>query len=164
MDLRPRRVELLRRTIQAAAARSVRIVRADALEPLPFDASFDLVLLDAPCSGLGTIRRDPEIRWRRAPEDLAGFAAAQGRMLRHAADAVRPGGRLVYATCSSEPEENDEVVDRLLAERPDPRAVLPDLSPPVAAALDPDGRLRTPPPGHDLDAFFAAMLVKRKHL
>ncbi len=169
MDVRPRRLELLRRTKLLAEARAVRLVRADALVPLPFGAVFDLVLVDAPCSGLGTIRRDPEIRWRRAPEDLAGFAAAQRRMLDNAANAVRPGGRLVYATCSSEPEENDEVVDRLLAERPDleavdPRALRPDLSAALAAALDPDGRLRTCPSRHDLEAFFAAMLVKSKHL
>ena len=169
MDLRPRRVELLRRTVAASRAQSIRLARADALAPLPFGAIFDLVLLDAPCSGLGTVRRDPEIRWRRTPDELAEFAAVQLRMLRHAADVVRPGGRLVYATCSSEPDENDEVVSRLLAERPelaavDPRTVCPVLPPSVAAALDPDGRLRTSPAGHNLEAFFAAMLVKRKHL
>ena len=78
--------------------------------PLPFPDRFDCVMVDAPCSGLGTLRRDPDIRWRRTEADLPPLAAAQLTMLRHAAAAVAPGGRLVYATCSSEPEENEDVV------------------------------------------------------
>ena len=75
--------------------------------------TFDCVLVDAPCSGLGTLRRDPDIRWRRREGDLEPLAASQRRMLQHAAEAVAPGGRLVYATCSSEPEENEAVADGL---------------------------------------------------
>ena len=96
----------------------VRIAQLDLTAPLPFPAVFDLVLVDAPCSGLGTIRREPEIRWRRTAEDLARFADQQQRMLSHAAAGVRPGGRLVYATCSSEPEENEAVAAAFLADHP----------------------------------------------
>ena len=112
-DVRSRRVELLRRTVAASGASRVRIVQADLLTPLPFGEVFDCVLVDAPCSGLGTLRRDPDIRWRRRESDLAPLAEAQLVMLGHAAEAVAPGGRLVYATCSSEPEENEAVADRL---------------------------------------------------
>ena len=81
--------------------------------------TFDLVLIDAPCSGLGTIRRDPDIRWRRSPDDLPRFAAAQRELLARAADLVKPGGRLLYSTCSSEPEENEDVVAAFLGDRHD---------------------------------------------
>ena len=97
-DVRDRRIDLLQRTVLASGATNIRIVQADLLAPLPFGTAFDCVVVDAPCSGLGTLRRDPDIRWRRAEADLATLADAQRRMLRHAAQAVAPGGRLVYAT------------------------------------------------------------------
>ena len=161
-DVRPGRLALLRRTVERSGARSVRLAQLDAGQPLPFQAdTFDLVLIDAPCSGLGTIRRDPEIRWRRTEADLARFAAAQRRMLHHAAGVVRPGGHLVYATCSSEPEENDEVVAAFLAEHAtfsllDVRSTHPP--PGLSQVLDEGGVLRTSPLAHGLEAFFGAVL------
>jgi 16S rRNA (cytosine967-C5)-methyltransferase len=125
---------------------------------------FDLVLLDAPCSGLGTLRRDPEIRWRRKERDLALLSAAQRAMLDQASAVVRPGGRLVYATCSSEPEENDEVVDAFLVSHPSFSLVRPVADPHatgLAAVLDERGLLRTSPITHGLEAFFAATLQRR---
>jgi len=161
-DVRERRIDLLRRTVGAAGASNVRIVQADLLKPLPFTAGFDCVLVDAPCSGLGTLRRDPDIRWHRREGDLVTFAAAELTMLQHAADRVIPGGRLIYATCSSEPEENDQVVDDFLAEATefepiDMRGRLPALEP----VLDDRGRLRTSPVQHGLEAFFGAVLHRR---
>ncbi len=158
-DHRRGRVALLRETL-ARVGLPVPIVRLDARTPLPFGAVFDCVLLDAPCSGLGTIRRDPDLKWRRTGGDLARFAATERRLLASAAEVVRPGGRLVYATCSSEPEENMAVVDGLLAD--DARfslAAVPRTIP--AALIDPRGCLATMPPVHELDAFFAAVLVRR---
>jgi 16S rRNA (cytosine967-C5)-methyltransferase len=162
-DVRQRRVELLRRTIAATGARNVRIVQADLLAPLPFSQQFDSVIVDAPCSGLGTLRRDPDIRWRRREADLAAFAAAELTMLRNAADAVAPGGRLLYATCSSEPDENEAVVDAFLTAMPrfapvNARDAAPALP---GAVVDPRGHLRTQPHLHDLEAFFAAMLRRQ---
>ena len=149
-----------------SAARSpcVRVTRADVSGVLPFTAAFDGVLLDAPCSGLGTLRRDPEIRWRRSQADLDRLAALQSTMLDRAADVVVPGGRIVYATCSSEPEENEDVVSRFLTRREDfalaPERIPPTLSPFVT----PGGHFRTLPFRDSLEAFFGAILVKTKDL
>jgi len=163
-DVRARRVDLLRRTLAAAAATRVQVVQADLLAPLPFPACFDCVVVDAPCSGLGTLRRDPDIRWRRREADLPALAAAQLRMLGHAADVVRPGGRLVYATCSSEPEENEDVVGAFLRHAPaftavDARAVHPALA---AELIDSRGQLRTAPDRHGLEAFFGAVFERSR--
>jgi 16S rRNA (cytosine967-C5)-methyltransferase len=162
-DRRPARIALLRATLARARAGAL-VVALDAEAGLPFGPVFDRVLLDAPCSGLGTLRRDPDIKWRLRPEHLPRLATAQAAMLRHAADAVRPGGTLVYATCSSEPDENDEVVDRFLAGAPHFRAEPFSAGPAPGAreTIDDRGRLRTRPFAHGLDAFFAARLVRRE--
>ncbi len=96
---------------------------ADARNPLPFRRLFDRVLVDAPCSGTGTLARNPEIKWRLKPDDLEDLQAKQQRILSNALDCLAPGGVLVYSTCSVEPEENRRVVERVLAERPGFRAV-----------------------------------------
>jgi len=162
-DVRARRVRLLHNTVCAAGAACVRIVHVAISGELPFAPRFDRVLVDAPCSGLGTIRRDPDIRWRRTEGDLAVFARDQLALLARAAEVVRPGGRLVYATCSSEPEENEMVVDTFLAGRPD--FTLFDLrahaTAPLMPLVDERGRLQTLPFVHGLEAFFAAALVRR---
>lgn len=89
----------------------IKPVILDATQRLPFwQESFDKVLVDAPCSGTGTLRRNPEIRWRLSPGDFRLLAEQQKRILRNALEMVKPGGRLVYSTCSVEPEENEEVI------------------------------------------------------
>jgi 16S rRNA (cytosine967-C5)-methyltransferase len=142
----------------------VSIVQADLLAPLPFADPFDCVLVDAPCSGLGTVRRDPDIKWRRRESDLPVLAAAQRRMLTHAAATVRPGGRVIYATCSSEPEENELVArDFLTASRDfiqvDARTVHAQLSP---ALVDESGYFRSAPDRHQLEMFFGAVFERRR--
>jgi 16S rRNA (cytosine967-C5)-methyltransferase len=163
-DARPRRMALLRQTLETAGV-AAPLVQLDRAAGAPFGSVIDVVFVDAPCSGLGTIRRDPEIRWRRQPDDLPVFAARQRQMLARAGAAVKPGGRLVYATCSSEPEENDEVVDSFLESHPEfrvvPSGTVAGRLPPAAASLlDPDGRLRTRPWRDELEAFFAAAMVR----
>jgi 16S rRNA (cytosine967-C5)-methyltransferase len=161
-DVRQRRMSLLRDTVAASGATHVHVVRIAPDGQLPFSGSFDRVLVDAPCSGLGTIRRDPDIRWRRVESDLATLADAQVQLLHRAADAVRPGGRLVYATCSSEPDENEGVVARFLGDRPDYAAMsLRGESAILEPLLDDRGMLRTLPFAHGLEAFFAAALSRR---
>jgi 16S rRNA (cytosine967-C5)-methyltransferase len=96
--------------------KSIRPVILDAVEPLPFaEHSFDKVLVDAPCSGTGTLRRNPEIRWRLTPVDVMKLAEQQKEILRRAVEMVKPGGRLVYSTCSVEREENEEVIKDVIA-------------------------------------------------
>jgi 16S rRNA (cytosine967-C5)-methyltransferase len=158
-DIRGRRLDLLARTVAASGATSIRVVQADAAA-LPFRTGFDWVLLDAPCSGLGTIRRDPEVRWRRGEADLRELAESQKRMLIETARVLRPGGRLVYATCSSEPEENEAVVAAVVSAAVVRPATAADLPPPVRALVNADGHLRTYPFSHGLEAFFAAVVVK----
>jgi 16S rRNA (cytosine967-C5)-methyltransferase len=163
-DVRARRIDLLKQTVHASGAKSIHVVQVDTKGPLSFDASFDRVLVDAPCSGLGTIRRDPDIRWRRSAEDLPALAERQIELLRRAATTVRPGGRLVYATCSSEPEENEQIVDRFLDSHPAFGLVdlgqerLPDT---LAPLLDERGMFRTLPFRDRLEAFFAAAMRRR---
>ncbi len=163
-DVRARRIDLLARAVHASGARCIRIVQADAAAPLPFRRQFDRLLLDAPCSGLGTLRRDPDIRWRRTEQDLPILASAQLAMIERAAAVVGAGGRLIYSTCSSEPDENEDVVAAFLTAHGDTfRAARPDeLAGSLAPFLTPEGHLRTLPFRHHLEAFFAAMLVKTK--
>ena len=163
-DVRERRVDLLRRTVAAAGASNVRIVQADLLKPLPFASTFDCVLVDAPCSGLGTLRRDPDIRWRRREGDLVTFAAAELTMVQQAAERVAPGGRLIYATCSSEPEENEGVADAFLATTPAFEPVSARGAHPLLAdaLIDTRGHLRTEPHPHGLEAFFGAVFERRR--
>ena len=144
MDVRPNRVRLLMRTVERCQIANAAVVHGPADAPLPFKpGEFALVLVDAPCSGLGTVRRDPDIKWRRSVEDLPAFAATQRRLLKRAADHVERGGVLVYATCSSEPEENDDVVTAFLAESP---------------GFAMERRHQTLPFNDGLEAFFAAVL------
>jgi 16S rRNA (cytosine967-C5)-methyltransferase len=160
-DVRARRISLLEDTVRISGARNIDIVTVPADGPLPFDERFDRVLVDAPCSGLGTVRRDPDIRWRRREEDLPRLAHDQTALLERAAAVVAPGGRLVYATCSSEAEENDAVVAAFLGAHPD--FTLVDLRqearlpPPL---VDAAGMFRTLPFAHGLEAFFAAAVVR----
>jgi 16S rRNA (cytosine967-C5)-methyltransferase len=165
-DVRDRRMALLRQTIQAVGADSIRLVQADLLQPLPFRARFSTVVVDAPCSGLGTLRRDPDIRWRREEDALAGFAAAQRRMLEHASALVDAGGRLVYATCSSEPEENEAVAAAFLAAHPEFAPLRADAAHPaiVPELVDARGHLRTEPDRHGLELFFGAVFERARHL
>jgi len=149
------REQRLRGNLRRVEARNVVSVVADALAPavLPVDA----VLLDAPCTGTGTFRRHPDARWRLKPSDLAVMATTQRALLRSAAQIVRPGGLLVYATCSLETEENDAQIESFLAEHPD-WALEPPPEGVVAASVLDAGRLRTLPQRHAVDGAFAARL------
>jgi 16S rRNA (cytosine967-C5)-methyltransferase len=158
-DVRKNRVALLASTVAASGASHVHIVRADATA-LPFGERFDCVLLDAPCSGLGTIRRDPDVKWRRTEFELSDLSAMQLRMLRACAAVLKASGRVVYSTCSGEPEENEQVVRAFIAEsgyREVPRADLPASA---RSLVNEQGHLRTYPFRDGVEAFFAAVLVR----
>jgi 16S rRNA (cytosine967-C5)-methyltransferase len=166
-DVRSARLELLRETVHASGAKNIRVQQADLEAGLPFGDEFDLVFVDAPCSGLGTLRRDPDIRWRRTEADLAPLSRAQLTMIRNAAKAVRPGGRLVYSTCSSEPEENEAVISQFLQSNEAFRQVDLNVERPayfgaLEPVLDETGVLRTRPDQHGLEAFYGAVLRRVK--
>jgi 16S rRNA (cytosine967-C5)-methyltransferase len=148
---------------------NVRLVQLDATQDLPFGMRFDRILVDAPCSGTGTLARHPEIRWRLRPEQFAEFRALQVQMLRNALAQLAPGGRLVYSTCSIEPEENEDVVAEVLRSTPGVRrvptgeisaALAPQLAPGVSASalFDDAGQFHTLPGQQATDGFFAASL------
>jgi len=166
LDLHPRRVELITRGAERLGCRGIEgrtwdLTRApDFLEA----ASFDRILVDAPCSGLGVLRRNPEIRWRRRPADVKDMAHQQATILNNVAPLLRPGGRLVYSLCTFGPEETDGVVQSFLAKHPDfVRCDLRDGTPKAWHTLfDDGGSLRTLPHRHDgMDAFYATAFQKR---
>lgn len=128
--------------------------------PEPLKERFDHVLVDAPCTGLGTLRRNPEIKWHTAAADLTGFTRTQNTVLQNASLGVRKGGRLIYCTCSIMPQENENVISNFLKLNshfslcPPPESISPKL-------IDSHGYFRTFPHLHNTDGFFAAIL-KRK--
>jgi 16S rRNA (cytosine967-C5)-methyltransferase len=127
--------------------------------PESFQGAFDRVLLDAPCSGLGTLRHNPEIRWRIKPADIDTAMSLQKRLLRKAADCVKPGGRLVYSVCTVTPEENEAVVADLLATRSEFKSIPPEGIP--AELVDAGGFFRTFPHRHATDGFFGALFTRQ---
>jgi 16S rRNA (cytosine967-C5)-methyltransferase len=140
-------------------------IQLDATQALPFGCQFERILLDAPCSGTGTLARNPEIKWRLQQADLERFAEAQVKMLKSALGSLALAGRLVYATCSLEPEENEGVVERILEESPGYQVVSPaelkSAYPALSPLFDPQGYLRTRPDLHSMDGFFAAVITRR---
>ncbi|MCB5174564.1 16S rRNA (cytosine(967)-C(5))-methyltransferase RsmB [Microvirga lenta] len=144
-----------------------RAVDAEKLDEPPFDA----ILLDAPCSATGTIRRHPDVAWTKGEEDVKKLAGLQSRLLDKAAGLLKPGGRLVYCTCSLEAEEGERQAEAFLARHPDfvRSPVTPEEVGGLAECLTPAGDVRTLPchltvAGHDrsgLDGFFMARFVRR---
>jgi 16S rRNA (cytosine967-C5)-methyltransferase len=139
-------------------------VRLDAAQTLPFRVRFDRILLDAPCSGTGTLARNPEIKWRLDPRDITRLAELQATMLRNALPALASGGRLVYATCSLEREENEGVVEKVLNEQSAFR-VLPSRElalshPRLVPLFNSHGYFGTRPDQHAMDGFNAAVIVR----
>jgi 16S rRNA (cytosine967-C5)-methyltransferase len=159
------RLSRLTQNVGRLRAANVVPLACDLSRRAPFRGSFDDVLVDAPCSGTGTLRRHPEIRWRLKPDDLLVHGERQRRILSAAAEVVRPGGRLVYSVCSIEPEEGEDVVASFLADRPefaraDPRS---GLSITARTRIGGDLALSTSPLDDGMDGFFAVLLTRRRH-
>jgi 16S rRNA (cytosine967-C5)-methyltransferase len=167
VELHAHRARLLRKLVPN---RNVEVVHGD-ITQLTFPETFDRVLADVPCSGTGTLARNPEIKWRLRPEDLQALQSRQVSILRAAARHLSPGGRLVYSTCSLEGEENAQVIEEILAQdsslhvldcrhelrrlQTEGKLIWADLDSLVNA-----GYLRTLPGNHPCDGFFAAVLQK----
>jgi 16S rRNA (cytosine967-C5)-methyltransferase len=166
-DIHPHRARLLRKLVPAE---NVEVVTADIRE-LPPGGSFDRVLADVPCSGTGTLARNPEIKWRLKADDLADLSTRQAAILKSAMAQVGPGGRLVYSTCSLEREENEEMVEAALAEQNEFKLIPAEeelsvlrsereLAWPNSLDLVNGPYLRTLPGTHPCDGFFAAVLKR----
>ena len=165
LDRNPRRLELVVRAGRRLGLPQLACQERDAsnsLQVLGGEAGFQRVLVDAPCSGLGTLRRNPDARWRVRAKDTAELARLQGTLLRNAAATLSPRGTLVYSTCTLLPEENEQVVGDFLAAHPDfSRAPLARLPENVRPLCDAAGDLRCLPHLHDTDGFYAARLERR---
>ncbi|HVP59361.1 MAG TPA: 16S rRNA (cytosine(967)-C(5))-methyltransferase RsmB [Myxococcaceae bacterium] len=159
VDLYPAKLEKIRSEARRLRLDDrIEVLAHDATEPFPESIGpVDAVLLDAPCTGLGTLRRHPELRWRREEPDLPRLATLQRRILERCQEVVPPGGLLVYAVCSTEPEEGQDQVDLFLRSHPD----FTLETPPVAERLGwplAQGALRTLPGPDGMDGFYAARL------
>ena len=166
-DIHPHRARVLRKI---ASQPNVHVLAADARQ-LPFTADFDRILVDVPCSGTGTLARNPEIKWRLKPEDLTDLQARQIAILTSAQQHVEPGGRIVYSSCSLEAEENEEVINAVLKTASEFQ-ILPmrqellrlknsgALAWPETETLLSGNFLRTIPGVHPCDGFFAAVIQR----
>jgi 16S rRNA (cytosine967-C5)-methyltransferase len=167
IELHPHRAALLKKLVSSD---NVRVIAADTRR-LPLDKKFDRILVDAPCSGTGTLARNPEIKWRLETEDISRLQGYQLEILAAAMNHVAPGGRLIYSTCSLEPEENERVVEKALAANPDfclidclselqrlkenHELIIENMESLLSGSY-----LRTVPGVHPSDGFFAAILKK----
>ncbi|MGZ8847445.1 MAG: 16S rRNA (cytosine(967)-C(5))-methyltransferase RsmB, partial [Pyrinomonadaceae bacterium] len=158
-DLYEHRLRTLRELATTQGNGSIRLVTHDAEGDLPFaDVSFDRVLVDAPCAGTGTLRRNPEIRWRIGPADIAELSSKQTRILRNAARMVRPGGTLLYSTCSLEKDENEVVAEAFIKEHVEFNQIRPDAA---GHLLTESGAIRTWPHRQDVNGFFMIVFQRR---
>jgi 16S rRNA (cytosine967-C5)-methyltransferase len=169
VELHWHRAELLRKRVLAS---NVQVISADVRE-LPVGELFDRVLVDAPCSGTGTIARNPEIKWRLTPEDLVDLSARQLAILQSAMKQVARGGRLVYSSCSLEREEDERVIEEALRANPSFRFLNiqsrietlqreGEFLTKETSSLIHGSYLRTIPGVHDCDGFFVGLL-ERSH-
>lgn len=176
VELHSHRASLLQRLLRAhpplaeAAASNISVIAADA-RSLPFTSKFERVLADMPCSGTGTLSRNPEIKWRLKPEDLGDLQERQLAILQSAMAQLAAGGRLIYSTCSLEKEENEDVIERALKQDSSLRVVdcrteleqlkqTGELIWPDISSITRGSYLRTLPGVHPCDGFFAAILEK----
>jgi 16S rRNA (cytosine967-C5)-methyltransferase len=165
VDRNTRRLDLVQRAARRLGLTGIQTVARDAtrsLAELAPEGGFDRILVDAPCSGLGTLRRNPDAKWRVKPGDPARLADIQRALVGNTTALLRPGGALVYSACTVLAEENEEIARHFLRGSrdfsPTPKDAVPDE---VKAVADPDGFLRTFPHIHDTDGFFAARFERR---
>ncbi|NPA48470.1 MAG: 16S rRNA (cytosine(967)-C(5))-methyltransferase RsmB [Thermodesulfobacteria bacterium] len=165
MDVFPWRLERLKENAKRLGVTNIEVITGDATKAIETLGGnfFDRILVDAPCTGTGVIRRHPDIKWARTPEDLTRVPEKQLALLKSLAPLLKRGGVMVYATCSLEPEENEEVIAKFLKEMPgfeveDARKALPETAHELVGE---DGFMRTYPHRHGLDGFFGARLRKK---
>ncbi|MBM3263966.1 MAG: 16S rRNA (cytosine(967)-C(5))-methyltransferase RsmB [candidate division Zixibacteria bacterium] len=159
-DVSPGRLRRLQEHVRRMGFQRIATVATDGCN-LGLRLQADRVLVDAPCSGLGTVARRAELRWRRRPEDLEANGKIQTGLLEQAGRLVRPGGVLVYSTCTIEPEENEYIVEEFCRRHPEFRAERPETWPSACSdMLGPDYRVRTLPSVHRIDGSFAVRMKR----
>jgi 16S rRNA (cytosine967-C5)-methyltransferase len=161
-DTSAERLAVLAREQARLELQSITVRAADARDAGVAPDSMDYALLDAPCSGTGSLRRQADARWRKTPEGITELTTLQGALLEAAARAVKPGGILLYCTCSLEPEENEDVVNAFLADHPDWQRDPAGIKHKTlhVDAFDADGDVRLLPQRENTDGFYAARLVR----
>ncbi len=164
VDISARRLSLLQENCHRLGVRIVTPLRDDLIKPRVFKGEwrFDRILVDPPCSGLGTLWRNPDIKWKRKEEEISTFKGVQRAILSQLAPCLKRGGSLIYGTCTLTREENEEVVADFIAEHPgfeveDLRRVLPQD---LMSLVREDGFFRSSTHRHNMDGFFAARLKK----
>ena len=163
LDRNAQRLALVGRAARRLGLGNVTALERDATQPLADlpGAPFDRILVDAPCTGLGTLRRNADARWRVSPDDPVRLAETQRALLDAVSGVLRPGGTLVYSTCTLTSEENDEVIASFLAGRPElRRSAVTELPETLHPLLDAGGALRTWPHRHGMDGFFAVRMER----
>jgi 16S rRNA (cytosine967-C5)-methyltransferase len=166
-DVHPHRVGLIRENQRRLGINSIEACVRDAVGSIRESALYDRILVDVPCSGLGVLRRRADARWNRKPEDIRRLAEIQGQILSHALSLLAPGGKLLYSTCTTEPEENRQTVEKALAAYPECRK-----SPLALPYGKEENRSLLPDPArgwdaqflpfiHGLEGFYMALIEKR---
>ncbi len=159
-DFQEKRIQLLINTLKGSSIRNSEVLVADASISPPFSRRFDAVIVDAPCSGLGTLRRNPEIKWNFKPEEFSELQRRQKIILDSASQAVRTGGFLLYSTCSTEPEENEDVIQHFLKTNPAFRLEKPRYPAGIERWIGTDKLVRTFPSTRLWDGFFAGLMMR----
>ncbi len=164
LDVSREKLDLIEEMGQRLGIRMIKTIKGNAASslPIPKGLFFDRVLADVPCSGFGTLRRNPDLKWKRGEEDIRRLSELQVSILGNVSSYVREGGVLVYSTCTVFPEENEDVVERFLNEHPEFQLDRLDqvLSGKFRVFIQ-NGFFKTFPPQNEMDGFFAARWVKR---
>lgn len=155
------RLKKVHQNIKRLGLHSVKTFTGDSTAITRFEGQGDRVLIDAPCSGLGTLHRHADARWRQTPETVAELTVLQFQLLSHATTWLKPDGILVYATCTLHPAENEQVIQRFLEAHPDWQILPPQPDEPAAAYALPEGWVKVWPQRHDMDGFFMVRLGRR---
>ncbi|KAM3099907.1 16S rRNA (cytosine(967)-C(5))-methyltransferase [Phormidesmis sp. 146-12] len=160
VDKTPSRLKKLRENADRLGLQSIQICTGDSRALPQFVGRCDRVLIDAPCSGLGTLNRHADARWRQTPDSVLELAQLQQAILNHAATWVKPNGSLVYATCTLHPAENEQIIQNFLTQHPEWRVDRPESTPTLAPFFTSEGWAKVLPHHHNMDGFFMVRLTK----
>ncbi len=165
LDLTRGKLNRIEEACQRLEIKIIKTIKGDASRPLPFsqEMKFDRILADVPCSGFGTLRKNPDLKWRRGEEDIQRLRELQFSILKNLSDYLREEGILVYSTCTLFHEENEDIIERFLKDHPEFRLdQIGNILPENCHLFIKNGYFKTFPPEGDMDGFFAARLVKER--